>query len=74
MVLPTPLNRQDDMTGNGCECQMKGKGKTKTKAKGKPKTLGKTVWDLFGDKRGAAPYEEDLLPGPNSNNRGVANF
>lgn len=72
MPLRTPYDQADAIQGNGkkggCDCQ-KGNGK-----KAIPKLSKKSVYDMFGDSRGAAPFEEDLLPAPNSNNRGIVGF
>ena len=70
MPNPTPYDQADDKQGNGCSCQ---KG-NEMKGKGKPKTLGKTVWDMYGTKRGGVRFEEKLLWSPNSNSMASANF
>ena len=34
----------------------------------------KTVWDMYGDKRGGVKFEEDQLSAPNSSDSGAAGF
>lgn len=41
---------------------------------GKGKGKKEDNWEMFGDDRGAAPYQEPLLPSPNANSMASVGF